>query len=174
MSSNNRLRVLVAAAATVVFAAPAFGVEDLAALQVEGQRGQSAEQVRRDRYECHNWAVEQSGAMPVAVPVQNDDSSEADRSVRAERVGRAITGAAIGAGLGGLVRNGRHHSADSVLAGAAVGAAIGAATAGKARERDDAAEAEERSDYLRALTACLEGRGYSVALPSNTEATVSR
>lgn len=173
MSSNNCVRVLAAAAAALVVGVPTFAAEDLAALQVQGQRGQSAEQVRRDRYECHNWAVEQSGETPVAVPVQEDERSEADRSVRAERVGRAITGAAIGAGLGGLVRH-RRRSNDGVLAGAAVGAAIGAATAGNPRRRDRAAEAPEPSDYLRALSACLEGRGYSVALPSSAETTANR
>ena len=34
--------------------------------------------------------------------------------------------------------------------------------------------AEEPSDYLRALTACLEGRGYSVALPTAAEITARR
>jgi hypothetical protein len=173
MSSNNRVHVLAAVAVALVVSVPAFGAEDLAALQVQGQRSQSAEQVRRDRYECHNWAVEQSGETPVAAPARDEDTSEADRNVRAERVGRAITGAAIGAGLGGLVRH-RRHSTDGVLAGAAVGAAIGAATAGGSRDRDEPDEAEEPSDYLRALTACLEGRGYSVVLPSSTETTANR
>ena len=41
-----------------------------------------------------------------------------------------------------------------------------------ARRRAEA-EAEEPSDYLRALTACLEGRGYSVALPTAADLTAT-
>jgi hypothetical protein len=175
MSSNNRLAAFVGVAAALAWAVPALAAEDLAALQVQGQRGQSAEQVRRDRYECHNWAVEQSGETPVAAPVVDEQPSDAERSRRAERIDRAITGAAIGAGLGGLVRATQHDDpSHGVLAGAAVGAAIGAATAGKSRERDAEEAVEEPSDYLRALTACLEGRGYSVSLPSSAELTANR
>ena len=60
-----------------------------------------------------------------------------------------------------------------MLAGAAVGAAIGAATA-RDEHREEEAEAAEPSDYLRALTACMEGRGYTVALPSAGEAVARR
>ena len=59
-----------------------------------------------------------------------------------------------------------------MLAGAAAGAAIGAATAGVKRKQPEAPEGP--SDYLRALTACLEGRGYSVSLPTAAELTASR
>lgn len=143
---------------------------DLAALQVTPQRGQSAEQARRDRYECHNWAVEQTGVVPPSSPAP-DQTTDEDRGKRADRVSRAIAGAAIGGVLGGLfgATGDRHHHRDAdngVLAGAAVGAAVGAATAGRDKEdKPDAAKSAD-DDYLRALTACLEGRGYSVALPS--------
>ena len=172
MSSNSGW--LAALGVALVVAAPAFAAEDMRALRVEGQRGQSAEQLRRDRYECHNWAVEQTGQTPVAAP--DDDEQEDERqSRRAERVERAITGAAIGGALGGIVRSSRRHDVgDGVLAGAAVGAAVGAASAGK-RERGRNAAPEQPSDYLRALTACLEGRGYSVVLPGQgSEPTASR
>jgi uncharacterized protein YcfJ len=161
--SSNSWRFAALGVALVV-TTPAFAAEDMRALQVEGQRGQSAEQVRRDRYECHNWAVDQTGQTPVAAPTEDEQTNDT-RSRRAERVERAIAGAAIGGALGGIVRSSRRHdTSDGVLAGAAVGAAVGAATAGKRERGRDAAP--EQSDYLRALTACLEGRGYSVALPS--------
>jgi hypothetical protein len=155
---------LAALLATACLPLPAAAAEDLSALEVHGQRGQSADQTRRDRYECHNWAVEQTGEMPAAVP-SDAEPRDGDRDLRRERVDRAIIGAAIGGAVGSIFGNGRrHHSGDGVLAGAAAGAAIGAATAGN-RGRGGEAEAEQPSDYLRALTACLEGRGYSVSLP---------
>jgi hypothetical protein len=160
MSSDERLLAVV----MLVAAFPAAAVEDLRALTVQGQRGQSAEQARRDRYECHNWAVAQTGESPPAAPdATAADDAKAD--LKRDRIGRAIVGATIGGAIGGLV--GDWYEAENVLAGAAAGAAIGAATAGARRKA--AAEPEEPSDYLRALTACLEGRGYSVALPAAPE-----
>jgi hypothetical protein len=164
MSSDRRLLAAVVLAAAL----PVAAVEDLRALTVQGQRGQSVEQARRDRYECHNWAVEQTGESPPAAPAAAAaDDAKAD--LKRERIGRAIVGATIGGAIGGLV--GDWHEGESVLAGAAAGAAIGAATAGAGRKA--AAEPEGPSDYLRALTACLEGRGYTVTLPAVTEQSVS-
>jgi hypothetical protein len=146
------------------------GAEDLSALQVQGLRGQSLEQTRRDRYECHNWAVAQTGASPPAVSA-GAPAGDGKGELKSERIGRAIVGATIGGALGGLFGN-WHDANEQVLAGAAVGAGIGAATAGAGRK--DAAAPQGPSDYLRALTACLEGRGYSVSLPPAPELTASR
>jgi hypothetical protein len=167
MSSSN-WRVLIGVAAAVAMTSAV--AQDLSSLQVAGQRGQSADQARRDRYECHNWAVEQSGQTPSAASAEREPPRDAKREKRAERVDRAIVGAAIGSMIGGLTHTGRYHhrdAGDAVLTGAAVGAAVGAATAGKAKSEPEAAAAVPPSDYLRALTACLEGRGYTVNMPSS-------
>ena len=134
-----------------------------ATLEVRGLRGQSAEQARRDRYECHNWAVAQSGQAPPAAPVAAPPA-DAKADLKHERIGRAIVGATIGGTIGSLFGD-WHDANESILAGAAAGAAIGAATAGAGRKDEQPAAPEGPSDYLRALTACLTGRGYSVALP---------
>jgi uncharacterized protein YcfJ len=146
----------------------------LRALEVQGQRGQSQEQTRRDRYECHNWAVAETGEAPAAPP--SADAPQGDeRELRRERIDRAIIGAAIGGAVGSIFGNGRRRdSSDRVLAGAAAGAAIGAVTAGDGGTRRAADQTEQPSDYLRALTACLEGRGYSVSLPATAELAESR
>lgn len=161
------------AAGSLVACGAVLAAEDLGALEVVGQRDQSVEQTRRDRYECHNWAVAQTGETPVAAGSGEAERSAAERSTRRERIDRAIAGAAIGAGVGGLLGGGRRHDAgERVLVGAAAGAAIGAATA-KGGQRE-AEAGEESSDYLRALSACLEGRGYSVRMPTAADFTASR
>jgi hypothetical protein len=157
MSSGKALLAALALVSTL----PAAAAEDLRALEVQGQRGQSLEQTRRDRYECHNWAVGQTGEAPPAVPVA-EEADGAKRDLRQERIGRAIAGAAIGGVIGGLFGD-WDDANESVLAGAAIGAGVGAATAGSSRK--EPAPPQGPSDYLRALTACLEGRGYTVALP---------
>ena len=164
MSSNSA----AVGAALAVLCLPVGAAEDLSALEVVGQRGQSLEQTRRDRYECHNWSVEQTGGSPPAVPADAQPASLDQRELRQRRVDRAIVGAAVGGAVGGLLGSGRgHDTGQHAIVGAAAGAAIGAASAGSQRKREAAAAAaEEPSDYLRALTACLEGRGYSVTLPA--------
>jgi outer membrane lipoprotein SlyB len=136
---------------------------------VYAARGQTDKQLDRDRYECHNWAVAQTGETPTAAP--NEEPRDSEREVRRQRVDRAIAGAAIGGIVGSIFGGGRRHdSSDRVLVGAAAGAAIGAATAG-GNDSNGAAASEEPSDYLRALSACLEGRGYSVAMPKDLTAS---
>jgi len=157
MWSSNRTGFCLALGLLVATGQANAADVDLAALEVVPERGQSADQARRDRYECHNWAVDQTGGAPIA-----SDAPIADEA-KAERTGRILNGASIGAALGGLIRSvqGKNPS-HGILGGAAVGAAVGATTA---RRDSDAAEDSAASDYLRALSACLEGRGYRVAMP---------
>jgi len=144
---------------TVLIASHAGAAVDLAAIQVLPQRGQSADQARRDRYECHNWAVEQSGVAPLSPTVAAEQSDE----MSADRTENVVNGAVIGAGVGGIVRGAQNKNpGKGVLAGAAIGAIIGSAAS---RDTDDAEIEDEPDDYLRALSACLEGRGYAIALP---------
>ena len=151
-------------ASLVLVALPAAAAEDLRTLDVRGLRGQSQDQARRDRYECHNWAVAQTGgqAPPAAPAAAPPPPSKAD--LKHERIARAIVGATIGGTIGALTGD-WHDQNEHILAGAALGAGIGAATAGAGR-KEPPPQPEGPSDYLRALTACLEGRGYSVSLPS--------
>ena len=174
-SSSRYTRALITAAAAVASVGAVMAAEDLAGLRVDPQRDQSADQLRRDRYECHNWAVEQTGETPVAVAEDRAEPADAKADKRAERANRAIIGAVIGSMVGGITSSGRRHDyGDSVLAGAAVGAGVGAATAGKVRDKDKTEAAPQPSEYLRALSACLEGRGYTVTLPSPPSATRRR
>ena len=154
----------VAIAAGVVLATTAGAAIDLSQLQVTPQRGQSADQARRDRYECHNWAVEQTGEVPTTAPAPNQDAVDAAK--RADRVARIATGAAIGATLGSIFGGG-HNYGEDIVKGAAVGSVVGVAT-GAAHDKKQQKQAgpEPGTDYLRALSACLEGRGYTVAMPA--------
>lgn len=169
MSSSSRAAALLAAfvATGCAVTGRADTGADLTALQVTPQRGQSADQARRDRYECHNWAIEQSGEVPPPASDAGDVRKDSDRDKREDRADRAIAGAAIGGVLGGLFGGRSWHDHNrNVLAGAAVGAAVGAGTQSRDERDQKQAAAPAESGYLRALSACLEGRGYSVVLPT--------
>ena len=126
------------------------------------QRGQTPEQQQRDQFECHQWAVQQTGFDPTrtgaaTVPQAAGPTSSPLRG--------AAGGAAIGA-VGGAIGG-------NAGKGAAIGAATGAVFGGmrrnaQAREQQNQqaamnAQAEGQvAAYNRALATCLSGRGYTV------------
>lgn len=134
---------------------------------------QSAAQLDRDRYECHTWAVKQSDFDPSAPHVAPHQRVQV---VAMPPSGTStVAGAATGAIVGAVVsRPGSEGSGAAVgaVAGAVLGAAADASREEHAeqvqrrydqRDANLAARLEQRSnDYRRAISACLEGRGYTV------------
>jgi hypothetical protein len=160
MSCANRIVYFVAIAS--FGASAAATAQSLSDIEVVPLRGQAADLARRDRYECHNWAVEQTGGVPAAGPTSDEVQSEQ----RAARTDRIITGAGVGAVVGSILGGGRHRrdAADAAIAGGILGAAAGAASGAVAKRRDDEPQNEGFMDYFRALSACMNGRGYALSL----------
>ena len=121
--------------------------------------GQSLDQQRRDRYECHNWVIAQN----VTLPAGGAASEEIKRERRASRLGKVLTGAAIGATAGGIIRGARDYreSSDGALAGGVLGAIAGAVVGGA---QENKVEDESFDEYFRALDACMAGRGYDLSV----------
>jgi hypothetical protein len=133
-------------------------------------RGQSPEQTDRDRYECHVWAVQNTGVDP-----SRADASPYERVVvqpaNPPGTGTAV-GAVGGAILGALIAGPRNAGA-GLLIGGATGAIVGTAADASAQQQaqqtqaqinQSAAAGRARADtYRRALGACLEGRGYTIS-----------
>lgn len=135
-------------------------------------KGQSEDQQKRDRYECYQWASQKTGVEPSALPADHVERSVAVRRPNGEGTAvMAVTGALIGA----AVSNPRNAGAGAAI-GAVVGAIAGAAA--ESAQQVDAARVEQLQsqrfdgqqtrlaqqvgDYRRAMSACLEGRGYRV------------
>jgi hypothetical protein len=135
--------------------------------------GQTTEQQSRDQYECYNWAVQQTGFDPGQSAIPTD---ERVRVVPMPPPGHdsatlVIAGAVLGALIGGP-----RHALGGALIGASGGAIAGAASDSarveSARQQEEAYAAQNRardtrldekaSGFRRAMSACLEGRGYSV------------
>lgn len=124
-------------------------------------KGQSQDQQNRDRYECHSWAVSQTGFDPTRAQAQ----SYVPPPPQGQVIGGAGRGAAIGA-VGGAIGG-------NPGKGAAIGAATGAMIGGIRRHQQQqqyqaqqsqqaSASAGQQNAYNRALAACLQGRGYTV------------
>jgi hypothetical protein len=135
--------------------------------------GQSAAQLDRDRYECHVWAVKQSGfdpSQPHLAPHQRVQVVAMPPAGTGVLAG-AATGAIIGAAVSQPYQSGSG-AAIGAVAGALLGAASDAARqqqANQVQKHYDARDAQlqarleqQSNDYRRAIGACLEGRGYTV------------
>lgn len=141
-------------------------------------QGQSPEQLNRDKYECHGWAVQQTGVDPMN-PRAPTAPSYAPPPMEAPQ-GGIVRGGARGALLGvvgGAI-------AGNAGKGAAIGAATGALFGGmrrrdqrrrqqtaqqqyqqqqmQAQQQQQQAAAQQRHGYNRAMSACLSARGYTV------------
>ena len=130
--------------------------------------GQSPEQTERDRYECHNWAVQQTGVDPSRTTNAYERVIvQPSTPPGANTVGGAVAGAIIGSIIGGP----RNAGAGLILGGA-TGAIVGSAADANAQKQaqmtqqqinETAAEGRAHADaYRRAIGACLQGRGYTV------------
>jgi hypothetical protein len=133
------------------------------------QRDQSPEQQDRDRYECYTWAVRQTGFDPSrrGVPPEQLQAAVPQPSGAA-----ALGGAAVGAVLGAAV-SGPGHAGGGAIIGAVTGGLLGAASEQSAQDeaerynrvqqrRYNRGYGRELAEHRRAMSACLEGRGYTV------------
>ncbi len=127
-------------------------------------KGQSASQQRADEQECHNWAVNESGINPDNVHIQADDDPDVNggRKIVLNTAG----GAAVGAGVGAVAGDASKGAAVGAVAGATRGIFKRRSAKRKAREENQnntqQQTAELNAQYLKAYSACLEGKGYSV------------
>jgi hypothetical protein len=135
--------------------------------------GQTNKQQSRDHYECYNWAMDQTGFDP---SLSSIPSEQRVRVVPMPPPGHdTVIMSIAGAVLGALI-SGPRHAAGGALIGALSGAAIGATSdisrQESARQLEEAYANHNQArdlqyerkalDFRRAMSACLEGRGYSV------------
>jgi hypothetical protein len=132
--------------------------------------GQSPEQTDRDRYECHIWAVQQTGVDP-----SRADANPYERVVvqPATPPGANTAAGAIGGAILGAIIAGPRAAGAGLVIGGATGAIVGSAADASVQQQAQAtqqqmnmsaAEGRARADaYRRALGACLQGRGYTVS-----------
>jgi len=166
MRSTGLLPVLILATLglAVWVAGPALAQSDLF---IYPKKGQSEEQQSKDRFECHTWAVKQTGFDPTTASVAAPPPPE--KTTEGGAVQGAARGAARGAAIGAI--------AGDAGKGAAIGAGTGGARGARTRRTAEQQQAQQyqegvqasqselekqRATYNKALAACLEGRDYTV------------
>lgn len=165
-----------------LFAVCAFSVAELVNAQNSSQlvvypkEGQSKEQQSRDTYDCHTWAIQQSGFDPAtAQPPSQQSTQQAQAQQQQQQGGGEIArGALVGGAVGYAVNDSK-----GARRGAVVGGLVGGAKRKKrsAQQQQQAAQAQQQQQaatqanqkyeqqlqsYRHAQAACLEARGYSV------------
>ena len=135
-------------------------------------QNQTKEQQLADEQACYVWANQQTGIDPAKVKANPDSAAKAagakmDSAATGAAVGGAARGAAGGAAIGAI-------TGGDAGEGAAVGAAVGAVAGRRAKkqavrqaEQQGAAQAQAQAAALidtfkKAMTVCLQGKGYTV------------
>jgi hypothetical protein len=129
-------------------------------------KGQSPDQLERDRYECHVWAVQQTGVDPSRPQAQPDER------VIAPLPGSGAATGAVGGAVVGSILAGPRTAGLGLLLGGATGAIVGAAADANAQAQAQQAQSQINQNiaidqawsqsYRQAIGACLEARGYTV------------
>jgi len=157
---------------TIYLAAIVLSTQALAAEPfIYPSKGQSQQQLDKDKYECYSWAKQNSGFDPGRA--QSTASSISPPPSRPTRQGGVFRGAVGGAIIGEIAD-------DDAGKGAAIGGLIGGIRQRRQREDDyrrqdqyqqqqyqqqqqqSNQQSQARLNYDRAYSACLEGRGYTV------------
>jgi len=147
--------------AFVIFAAATGATAQTSRPYIYPSKGQTEDQQNRDKYECDQWAVSQSGFDPS----NPSPTSASSQQAQGRAAGGAARGAAVGA-VGGAIEG-------DPGAGAASGAARGGVfgVIRRRRERNRAEQEQEQAQtagasaqasFNRAFATCMQGRGYAV------------
>ena len=144
----------------LLYATPGLAEE----LYIYPAQDQSVEQMDKDKHECYNWAKKDSGFDPMAVPT----TSTAPPSGQKKSAG-VVKGGLAGAATGAIIGD----NSKATRRGAAAGGLIGGVRQSSHNTKIDQSQQQweqqeasrysnERNNYNRAYSACLEGRGYTV------------
>lgn len=152
---------------SVFFAGPVWAQDPI----VYPAKGQSEDQMEKDKYQCYSWAKDKSGFDPMKTPTTTSAAPAKEEKVWG--TGKtALAGAAGGAAVGGIAGGGKGALTGGLI-GTAGGALIGGARSSNQRDREAKKRQEweqnegnkyarARNEYNRSFGACMEGRGYSV------------
>ena len=155
--------MILGLSSVVLLAAMNVSIADLMIFPAKGQSDATMEQ---DKFSCYGWAKGQTGFDPMKTPTTSTPPPSAQKSSTGGAVARgALGGAALGAIIG--------DSSKSAKRGAAAGGLFkGVKQSSSNRAADQKTEqwkqqeasnyANNRNQYNRAYSACLEGKGYTV------------
>ena len=131
-------------------------------------KGQSQEQMEKDKFECYTWAKQQTGFDPMQTPTASTPPPQ-----QQARRGGVIRGGATGALAGLAIGSLKGEAGKGAAAGAIAGGVLGGARRRSQQRQQQQAQQQwagqqaaeygkKRDTYNRAYSACLEGKDYTV------------
>ena len=136
-------------------------------------KGQSQDQMEKDKFECYGWAKKQSGFDPMAPPPTTQGPPTSQKSVAGGAAKGGLAGAAVGAGVGAIAGGGWSGAGKGAAIGGLAGGVFGGMKTNSEKKKEEQAQqqaadqqsaqySQNRNNYNRGYTACLEGKGYVV------------
>ena len=127
-------------------------------------KGQSNEQLEQDKFSCYGWAKQQSGFDPMKTPTTSTPAPS-----QQQKSGGVVKGALGGAALGAIIGDSSRSARNAGVAGALIGGVRQSSANSQSQQKTEQWKQQEannyannRNQYNRAYTACLEGKGYTV------------
>jgi hypothetical protein len=137
-------------------------------------KGQSQDQMEKDKFECYSWAKGQTGFDPMEMPKATapPPSKQATSSTAGGALKGGVGGGLLGAGVGAIAGGSKGARKGAAIGGLS-GGAIGGIRSSSQQKQDKQAQKQweqqqanqymqKRDTYNRAYSACLEGKGYTV------------
>jgi hypothetical protein len=151
----------------ILFAAPSAFAQN-SGMYIYPAKGQTPEQQNQDRYQCHAWAVQQTGFDPSNPQASSAYTTQPQTQQPAQ--GHVLRGAGRGAAVGAVGGAITGNAGTGAAAGAAMGGVVGGIRRREDRRNQAAqqqasvqsAQQSQQAAYQRAMAACLQGRGYTV------------
>lgn len=126
--------------------------------------GQSTEQMDKDKHECYKWAKNDTGFDPMEVPTTSTAPPNGQK-----KSGGVVKGGLAGAATGAIIGDNRKATRRGAAAGGLIGGVRQSSHNTKVdqsqqqwEQQEASKHANQRNNYNRAYSACLEGRGYTV------------
>lgn len=133
-------------------------------LYVFPAKGQKEGQQKKDEFECYNWAVKQSGIDPLNPP--KVEAAPKQEGPTGGAVKGAAKGAAAGVAIGAIAGDAGKGAAIGAVAGGLAGRRSGKQQQAQANQKAATdvtnKEKEMKDSFIKAFSACLEGKGYTV------------
>lgn len=154
-------------AALVLSMTPAWADD----LFVYPAKGQSKDQTEQDKFQCYQFAKDETGFDPMNRPTTSSPPPAREKKTWGAGEG-AVGGALLGAGVGAIAGGGSGAGKGAIIGGVG-GGAMGHMRRSNQKDREETRRRDweqretssynnARNKYDRAYAACLEGRGYTV------------
>ena len=142
-------------------------------LMIYPAKGQSQDQMEKDKFECYSWAKGQTGLDPMQMPTATSPPpSQQKKSVGGSALKGGVAGGAGGAIIGGIAGGSSGARKGAAIGGLSGGVLGGTRSSRQNRQAEQQRQQweqqqanqymQQRNTYNRAHAACLEGRGYTV------------